>query len=83
MAAGPTLKNEMFAVDWQSVASSNVAAVAYSPDFGRLWVRFHSGAVYAYHSVPESVFSGLVGAASVGRYLHLHVKGRFGYTRTS
>lgn len=84
MAAGPTLKNEMFAVEWVSVASSNVAAVAYSgADFQRLWVRFHSGSVYVYHSVPESVYAGLMAAGSKGGYLAKHVKGHFGYTRTA
>ena len=83
MAAGPALKNEMFLLEWQGVSSSNVAAVAYSQDFARLWVRFHNGGVYTYHSVPESVYSGLVSAASVGGYLARHVKGSFGYTRVS
>ena len=83
MAAGPALKSELFALEWQSVSSSNVAAVAYVRDFGRLHVRFHNGSSYAYLDVPESVYLGLVGASSVGRYLHLHVKNRFGYVRTS
>jgi hypothetical protein len=83
MAAGPALKNEMFLLEWVGVASSNVAAVACSPDFGRLWVRFHNGSVYAYHGVQESVYAGLVGAGSVGSHLARHVKGHFGYTRVS
>lgn len=83
MAAGPALKNEMFLVNWVGVSSSNVSSVGYSPDFQRLWVRFHSGSVYCYFSVPESVYSGLVSAGSVGGYLARHVKNVFGYSRVS
>ena len=80
MAAGPALKSEMFAVDWVSVASTNVAAIAYSIDFQRLWVRFHNGSVYAFLAVPESVYQGYLSAPSKGRYHHYHVKDHFGGT---
>jgi hypothetical protein len=83
MAAGPALKAELFSVEWQPVSSSNVAAVGYVPDFARLHVRFHNGSSYVYLDVPESIYNGLLGAASVGRYLHLMVKNRFGFIRTS
>ena len=84
MAAGPALKAEMFAVDWVSVGSTNVAAIAYSgPDFQRLWVRFHNGSVYTFFNVPESVYLGYLSAPSKGRYHHLHVKNAFGYVKVS
>ena len=92
MAAGPALQNEMFQVDWQGVSSTNLDSVAYSPDFARLWIRFspeHKGGgrgrvtTYVFHSVPESVYRGLMGAGSKGQYFHRHVKGQFGYTRVS
>ena len=82
-AAGAVLRNEAFAVDWVTVASSNVAAIGYSPDFARLWVRFHNGSVYAFLDEPESVYQGYLSAPSKGRYHHYHVKDQFGYLRVS
>lgn len=83
MAAGPALKAEMFAVDWVSVGSTNVAAIGWVRDFQRLYVRFHNGSVYAFLDVPESVYQGYLSAPSKGRYHHLFVKDRFGYLRVS
>ena len=84
MAAGPTLKNEMFEVEWVGVTSSNLLAVAYSgADFQRLWIRFKSQAVYVFHNVPESVYRGLMAAGSKGSYFHRHVRNVFGYTKIS
>lgn len=57
-------------LEWESVSSSNVAAVAYQIDFRRLWVRFVSGAVYAYEDVPEAVWEGFLSASSKGRYVY-------------
>jgi hypothetical protein len=57
-----------------SVVSSNLASVGYESGSGTLEVQFHSGAIYQYAGVPESVYSGLMGAASTGGYLDAFVK---------
>lgn len=77
----PALTAEIWQLDWQPVVSSNLAAVAYSPDFARMYIRFISGDVYAYLDIPESVYQGLLAAGSKGKYLHRHVKGAFGYVK--
>ena len=47
-----------------------------------LEVEFHSGAVYQYYDVPESLFEGLMSADSHGRYLNEFIKkGGFRYER--
>jgi hypothetical protein len=63
-----------------AVQSSNLAAVDYRWN-GTLTVAFHSGGVYEYYGVPQSIYAGLMSAASHGRYFHVHVKNRFPYRR--
>lgn len=65
----------------QAVSSSNVASIGYDPTSTLLEVEFHDGNVYQYFDVPQQVFDGLVGAASVGQYLNAHVKGTYRYVK--
>lgn len=62
-----------------SVSSSNLSAVGY--EHQTLYVRFHSGATYAYSGVPESVYRALMSAGSKGRYFETHVKPVYPYRR--
>jgi len=55
---------------WKPVASSNVRAIQYDRTFRRLFISFLNGSVYRYEDVPESVWYGLITAASVGKYVH-------------
>ncbi len=61
------------------VVSSDLSAVGYNG--GVLVIRFHSGGTYQYSGVPESVYQGLMGAPSHGRYFHANIKGRYPYMR--
>lgn len=84
--AGPTLAEELSRLEWEAVASSNLQAVAYSPDFRRLWVKFHPSAgqtarVYVYLDVPESTYRGLKAAFSKGEFFARRVKNSFGFIR--
>lgn len=45
----------------------------------RIW--FLSGAVYDYEEVPAAAFESFRTARSGGRYLNLHIKGKFRYRR--
>jgi hypothetical protein len=65
----------------QPVTSSNIRAVGYDPASQTLEIEFHSGAVYQYSDVPESVYRGLMQAASHGSYLHAHIRERYSYRR--
>ena len=57
-----------------SVRSSNIRSVGYDPDARTLEVEFHSGGVYQYSGVAETVHQGLIRASSKGAYFHDHIR---------
>jgi hypothetical protein len=59
------------------VSSSNVASIGYDVQSRVLEVEFKSGGTYQYASVPAMTYHSLMVAASKGKYLDQHVKGRF------
>lgn len=61
------------------VSSSGIASVGYEGT--TMYIRFHSGGLYAYHNVPSSVYTGLMNASSHGQYFHAHIKRRYGDTK--
>lgn len=72
---------EVSRMNWKSVISSNIDAIAYDASSSILYVRFNSGDTYSYSGVPESVYNGLMSAPSHGSYLAAHVKGRYSYRK--
>ncbi|MGW0586159.1 KTSC domain-containing protein [Streptomyces sp. NPDC002920] len=64
-----------------SVASSNVASVGYTLEGSILEVGFHSGTVYQYHGVPQSVYVAFMSAPSKGSYHARFIKDRYPYWR--
>jgi len=60
------------------VTSSNIRSIGYDPQSGTLEVEFNSGDIYQYFDVPESIYQGLVRAASPGRFLNINIV-RYGY----
>jgi len=52
------------------VNSSNLVSVGYNKEAQALEVEFQSGNTYQYLDVPESVYQGLMIAASKGEYFH-------------
>jgi KTSC domain len=62
------------------VSSSHIASVAHD-DNGTLTVSFRDGSVYNYHGVPDDEAQALVEAASVGKYLHNNIVGRYRHER--
>lgn len=61
------------------VGSSDIASVGY--EHGTLYIRFHSGGLYAYSGVPESVYQALMSASSHGSYFHAHIKNSYATRR--
>ncbi|MFR4634095.1 MAG: KTSC domain-containing protein [Blautia faecis] len=59
------------------VSSSNISSIGYQS--GTLYVSFHSGGLYAYSGVPESIYRELMSASSHGKYLASQIKGRYPY----
>jgi hypothetical protein len=55
--------------------STAIARVNYNPETKQMDVQFTSGGTYTHENVPPSVFEGLVGASSPGRYYAQNVKG--------
>lgn len=68
-------------MDRLPVVSSNVAEVGYDPATMTLEVAFHSGSVYQYFDVPESLYHEMLQAESVGRFLHEQIKNSYRYAK--
>ncbi|PLW76631.1 KTSC domain-containing protein [Cohaesibacter celericrescens] len=68
-------------MEMTNVDSSNVAAIGFDESSQTLQVEFKNGTAYQYFDVPEAIYDGLLSAASVGQYLHQHVKGIYRYSR--
>lgn len=63
------------------VESSNVRSVGYDEDKKFLYVRFISGATYAYRGVPKSVAVGLVEAPSKGQYHKNYIQDKYEFVK--
>ena len=63
------------------VSSSNLRSVGYDSATNTLEIAFHGGRVYQYFNVPESVYQGLLNAASHGKHHHRHIKETYPYER--
>jgi hypothetical protein len=57
-----------------SVTSSSLISVGYDPQSEVLEIEFHSGGIYQYSGVPQSVYDGMMIADSKGKYFHRNVK---------
>jgi hypothetical protein len=55
--------------------SSNIAKFSYHND--TLTVVFKNGGKYAYFGVPSSIFEGMKGSESKGKFINSEVKGKF------
>lgn len=58
----------------RSVTSSDVDSVGYDASTKTMRVRFKKGGSYDYSDVSQEMFDGVMGAESVGRYLHREIK---------
>lgn len=58
----------------QTVESSSIKAVGHDPISSTLRVQFHNGGVYEYHGVTAEQHKALLGADSIGRHFHAHVR---------
>jgi hypothetical protein len=62
------------------VDSSWIRSVTYASD-ATLTVRFRSGAVYRYFTVPRSILDGFLTAPSKGAYFTYRIRSAFPYTQ--
>jgi hypothetical protein len=63
------------------VTSSTISSVYYDPRTQTLEVEFHSGAVYQYFDVPQSVYDAFMSAESKGVFLNSNIKGVYRFAR--
>jgi len=59
------------------VRSTNLAAVGYDAVGSVLYVRFRNGSVYHFAGVPTATYTGLMSAASKGRYFNRNIRDRY------
>jgi hypothetical protein len=62
-----------------SVSSSNISSIGYAND--TLYIRFNSGALYAYYNVPYSIYVSLMNASSHGKFFAENIKNTYRYNR--
>lgn len=65
----------------QLVRSSNIRSIGYDQEKLILEIEFHSGGIYQYFEVPETIFNELMRAASHGSYFHRYIKNRYRYSK--
>lgn len=65
---------KQFEPEWTEVESSNIHSVRYDEANQDLYVRFQSGSTYKYAKVDSVVYSGLIYADSVGKFLNSQIK---------
>ena len=65
----------------QPVSSSNLSSIGYDSESHTLEIEFHSGGVYQYFDVPQSVYDALMSAPSHGSFFHRNVRDKYRYTK--
>ncbi|MEH2046987.1 KTSC domain-containing protein [Nostoc sp.] len=63
------------------VSSSDLQSVGYDATTCILEIKFHSGGIYQYFKVPESINRGLMAAFSHGKYFHACIKDLYFYQK--
>src|SRR5947208_3219520 len=63
-------------LNWISVKSRMLAAIAYNRDWQQLYLKFRSGDVYCYRGVPAERYQELVAADSKGSYVRSRIRPR-------
>ena len=63
--------------------SSVLSGFRYDPDGQQLWLRFRTGHLYVYQTVPATVIQALIEATSQGQYFNSAIRGCFPCLRLS
>lgn len=69
------------AMDRIPIRSTNIKEVGYDAESGTLEIMFSDGGIYRYFGVPESIYDGLISAASTGQYFHRMIRDRYRFSR--
>jgi KTSC domain len=68
-------------MDRESVKSTSVASVGYNELSGTLEIEYRNGSLYRYYDVPEQVYTDLMAASSLGRFINKKIKPYFTYKK--
>lgn len=71
----------MATIPTQPVNSSNVAEIGHDPTTNTLAVKYQNGGLYYYGGVPTEKFEAMKKSSSIGRFLHLEIKGKHQHER--
>lgn len=63
------------------VNSSNISSVGYDADSQTLEIGFTNGSVYQYAGVPQSIYEGMMGSDSKGKYFHANINKVYPYSK--
>jgi len=78
-----TIRNdiEKLNLEWRPLESKLLAAAAYEAARHILYLRFHSGEVYRYFTVPAEQYQEFLDAESQGKYFLSRIRNQFPYER--
>jgi hypothetical protein len=62
-------------------SSSNISGVHHDTETSVLHVKFKNGGVYRYHGVTADKHAEMMKSASIGAFLHQHIKGNHPYSK--
>lgn len=65
----------------QSVNSTDISSVGYSPDSRTLEIEFNSGGIYQYFNVPENIYKALMNASSHGKYFNQNIRDIYQFSK--
>ena len=68
-------------MDRTPVNSSDIADVGYDDTTMTLEVGFHSGSIYQYFDVPQTVYGEFMSADSKGKFFNMYIKNNYRYTK--
>ena len=75
------ISEEENSLNRSSVVSSNILSIGYDVNLATLEIEFINNSIYQYFDVPQKVYSELMSADSVGKYLAQNIKGVFNYSK--
>ena len=65
------------------VPSSNIVSIGYDEPSQTLEIEFHTGVVYQYYNVSQSIYEQLMTAPSKGQFLAYNIKNVYPYSRVA
>ena len=68
-------------IDREPVKSTSIASVGYDDLSATLEIEFRKASVYQYYDVPQRIYTELITASALGRFINNKVKPYFAYKK--